>query len=282
MKRMVVLAAALACAIAGCARPAPAPGVYAGEQHKRIVSLAPSLTEELFAIGAGGQVAGTSAYSNYPAQARALPVIDAASWINLEKILALRPDFVVGLPSDASRTRGLERAKVPAFLMKDDRYDDIYATLDELGVLTGRIDAAGQVVQRLRSRVATLRKQSAAFRVHPRIFVVLDVSPIYTVGRGSYIDSLLTMAGARNVVQSGLPYPNYSAERLLSDQPDALIVAGEVKLKPLLARPPWSDLSAVRRGRVYQVPPDLGLEVPGPRVAMGLAWLVRVVERLQS
>ncbi|TAM85604.1 hypothetical protein EPN42_14785 [bacterium] len=282
MKRMAVLAAVLALTVVGCARQAPAPNVYADEQHKRIVSLAPSLTEELFAIGAGEQVVGTSAYTAYPPQARAVPVIDAASWINTEKILALRPDFVVGLPSDAARTRGLERAKVPAFLMKDDRYEDIYATLGELGVLTGRVDAAGNVEQRLRSRVGELKKKGAAFRVRPRLFVVLDVSPIYTVGRGSYIDSLLVMAGARNVVENRLPYPNYSAERLLADQPDALIVAAEVNVKPLLARPPWSDLRAVRKGRVYQVPPNVGLEVPGPRVAEGLAWLVRVVERLQS
>jgi len=279
---MAVLAAALAIALAGCNRQqAQAPNVYADEQRKRIVSLAPSLTEELFAIGAGSQVVGTSAFSDYPRQARRLPVVDAANWINSEKILALHPDFVVGLPSDAARTQNLARAKVPTFLIKDDSYGDIYASLEELSVLTGRLDAGQKLVQEIRGRVDALKKKAAGFRFHPRLFVVLDVSPIYTVGHGSYIDTLLTMAGARNVVTSNLPYPNYSAERLLADQPDALIVAREVELKRLLSQPPWSRLRAVREGRVFAVPGRFGLEVPGPRVADGLAWLVDVVEKLQ-
>ncbi|HVA38624.1 MAG TPA: ABC transporter substrate-binding protein [Candidatus Dormibacteraeota bacterium] len=280
MKRTVAVAALLV-ALAGCAKHAQAPDVYAAEQHKRIVSLAPSLTEDLFALGAGGQVVGTSAYSSFPPEARKLPVIDAAGWIDAEKILALRPDFVIGLPSDAARTTSLQRAKVPVFLMRDDSYDDIFRNLDELGVLTGRLDAAQGVETRVRSRVEDLKKKAAALRVHPRIFFVLDVDPIYTAGRGSYLDTLLTMAGGRNVVASSVAYPNFSAERLLAEQPDALIVASAVNLTPLLSRAPWSDLRAVREGRVYRVPPNSALEIPGPRVADGLAWLVGVVERLQ-
>ncbi|MDE2570947.1 MAG: ABC transporter substrate-binding protein [bacterium] len=280
MMRLAVIAALLVLACGGCAHQPP-PNLYADEQRKRIVSLAPSLTEDLFAIGAGGQVVGTSAYSTYPPAARKLPVVDAASWINVERIVGMHPDFVVGLASDAARTRTLVRAKIPAFLMKDDGYQDIYANLDELGVLTGRLDAAGKVVQRVRARVEELKRRSAAFHVHPRLFFVLDVAPIFTVGRGSYLDTLMTMAGGVNLVTSTIAYPNFSAERLLAEQPDALIVANDVRLKPLLSHAPWSELRAVREGRVYTVPPNLGLEVPGPRVTDGLAWLVGVVERLQ-
>lgn len=281
MKRIVTFAALLA-AFVGCARQrAQAPNVYAAEQHERIVSLAPSLTEDLFAIGAGGQVVGSSAYSDYPPAARKLPVVDAAGWIDLEKILALHPDFVVGLPSDAARTRNLSRAKVPSFLISNEGYDDIFPGLDELGVLTGRIDATQKLEVRVRARIAALKKQASSFERHPRVFVVLGTSPIDTVGRGSYLDTLLAMAGARNVVRSTLGYPSYSPEQLLADQPDALILAENVKLAPLLSRPPWSELRAVRGGHVYRVPPNLGLQVPGPRVADGLAWLVGVVERMQ-
>jgi len=127
---------------------------------------------------------------------------------------------------------------------------------------------------------ALLRRRTAALQrlvpsgPRPRVFVVIGVAPIFTVGQGSFIAHLLTLAGARDAANISEPYARYSEEALLAAQPDAIVGDRESSLRSVLARPPWDALDAVKAGRVYILDDDDILERPGPRYVDGLAWLI--------
>ncbi|MBV8424454.1 MAG: ABC transporter substrate-binding protein [Candidatus Eremiobacteraeota bacterium] len=247
----------------------------------RIVSLMPSLTEDLFALGAGDEIVAVSAFTDRPAAARALPHVASSTSIDAEKIVALHPDLVVGIPFQAAMVAPLRRARLHVVLLPDDSFRDIYATLQELGTLVHRSAAAAALEHGMREQTAALER-TVSRRRKPSVFVVLDVAPIYTVGKRSYINTLIEMAGGRNAARADLPYIRYSAEALLADQPDVLVVDPMVKLKSVENREPWRSLHAVQSGNVAQIPDTEALLSPGPRYNDGLRWLISVLRRVDG
>jgi ABC-type Fe3+-hydroxamate transport system substrate-binding protein len=244
----------------------------------KIVSLMPSLTEDLFAIGAGAQVVASSAYTDFPPAAARLPQVASFASLDAERIVELHPSVVVGIPAQAGLVGDLRRAGLRVVLLRDDSFDDLFATLQRLGALTGHPREAAVLASAMRARTARLVK-SVAPGLRPRTFVVLGVAPIFTVGDGSYIAQLLALAGARNASGVREPYARYSAEALLAAQPDAIVADRQSGLASVLDRPPWNALQAVRAGHVYVLDDADILERPGPRYNDGLAWLI---ERLHA
>jgi ABC-type Fe3+-hydroxamate transport system substrate-binding protein len=247
----------------------------AGSQAKpRIVSLIPSATEGLFAIGAGPQVAGVSAFTDYPPEATHLPVVSSFDSVDTERVLRLHPDVVVGIAAQAPLVADLRRAGVKTYLLADDSYDDIFRNLTRLGELSGHVPEATALVRRLRARTAQLQ-QSVRGASRPSVFVVLGVAPIFTVSDSSYIATLIGLAGGRNATGPLKDaYPRYSAEALVALQPDVIVSDRETGLAGVLDRAPWNALRAVRTGRVYVLDNADLLERPGPRYNEGLEWLI--------
>jgi len=239
-----------------------------------IVSLIPSLTEDLFAIGAGRQVVGTSQFTDYPPAAAKLPQIASSFSLDAERIVELHPDVVVGIPAQSALVADLRRAGLRVELLRDDSFGDVFTTLDRLGALAGHRREAGALERALRARTARL-VESVRPGPKPRTFVVLGVSPIFTVGDHSYIAQLLSLAGASNASAIDAPYARYSAEALVASQPDAIVADRQSGLASVLDRPPWNALRAVRERRVYVLNDADILERPGPRYNQGLAWLIR-------
>ena len=247
----------------------------------RIISLLPSLTEDLFALGAGAEVVGVSQFSDHPDAARAIPRVSSAQSIDAEKILALHPNLVVGIPSQAAMVAPLMRAHVNVVLLRDDSFDDIYASLRQLGALIGRSGAAATLEQRMRAEThQLLRRVPSGTRL--TVFVVLDVTPIYTVGKKSYINRLIEMAGGRNAAKLDGAYARYSAETLLADQPDVLIVDPAVGFRSVEDREPWRSLYAVKAGHVAEIADADALLSPGPRYNDGLKWLIEVLRQVKD
>ena len=241
----------------------------------RLVSLAPSLTEDLFALGAGSRVVGVSAYTDYPPAARALPVVATASAIDAERIVALHPDLVVGIAAQQRLTADVRRAGLSLMLLPDDSYASIFEDLRRLGEATGRSDRARALIARLQARTAALRRSVPRGSRRPSVFVVLGTAPIYTVGQGSYIAQLIALAGGRNAAADvRAPYARYSADALIAHEPDVIVADPTIGLQASLARPPWNALRAVREHHVYELPDPALLERPGPRYNDGLAWLI--------
>lgn len=264
-----------AAAPAACAYPSPSQSTAA---HPRIVSLIPSLTEDLCAIGAAKQLVGVSQFSSGIACAKGLPQVNDASSVDAEKVVALHPDIVVGIPSQARAVSALQRAGLKVSLLRDDSYADLFDDISRLGSLSGHAGEARALIARL--QIQTKRLQASEhFMRRPSVFVVLQTNPIWTVGPGSYISSLISLAGGRNAV-AALPqsYAQFSGEALLRLQPDALLAARDAQLEQSVGREPWRSLQAVRAKRLLIVPDSDLLYRPGPRYNQALSWLI---ERLR-
>ena len=278
--------AALVAALAGCAYRTTTTvktiAVVKGPVT-RVVTLVPSMAEDLFAVGAGNAVVGVSAYSDAPPQAKKLPQIATFASISSERIVALHPDLAVGIVSQDRLVADLRRAGIQVLLLHDDSYADIFNNLMALGVVTGHRDEATAFVQQLQAHTAAILRAVKPRARKPSVFVVLGTAPIFTVGRGSYIDTLIGMAGGRNAAADiAAPYARYSAEALVARQPDVLIADPDIHLNDVLNRAPWTSLRAVREHRLY-VLPDAGiLERPGPRYNDGLAWLVTTLGHVST
>jgi iron complex transport system substrate-binding protein len=245
----------------------------------RIVTLVPSFADDLYAIGAAAQLAGVSAYTDAPRTA-ALPRVADATNVDAEAILALKPTLVVGIPSQARLVEPLRRARVPVVLLPDDSYNSIFANLREMGSLTGHRREAAATIARLQHETADLHRRTAHDARHPSVFVVLGAAPIWTAGRGSYITSLIALAGAVNAANDlDAAYGEYSAEALLRDQPDIVIADPATNLAGMLDREPWRSLRAVQLHRVYYFDPDV-IERPGPSYNEGVRWLFARVRPL--
>jgi iron complex transport system substrate-binding protein len=257
-------------ALGACAAAAPAHD----DVPQRIVSLLPSLTEDLFAIGAGASVVGVSAYTDYPPAAAKLPIVAGFASIDAEKTVALHPDVVVGIEAQRAQAADVRKAGIRTVLLRDDGFDDIFRDIESLGMLTARVDAARALNDRLRARTLALMHDVHRRARPPRVFVVLGIGPIYTVGDASYIGKLIRLAGGVDAAQIDAPYGAFSAEALVAAQPDVIVADPTVQLPSVLDRPPWNALRAVRAGRIAYLPDPAILERPGPRYNDGLAWLI--------
>ncbi len=233
----------------------------------------PSFADDLYAIGAGSQVVGVSSFTDVPA-AKALPRVADFNNVDAEAIVALRPSVVIGIPSQERLVTPLRKAGIRVVLLPDDTYDQIFADLRTIGLLTGHEREAAATIARLQKETAELRRRGAQFARRPRVFVVLGSGPIWTAGSGSYITKLIELAGGANAANDlHAAYGEYSAEALLRAQPDMLVTDPQTHLDAALGTQPWRSLRAVHLGRVYTVNPDI-IERPGPQYNDGVRWLL--------
>lgn len=242
--------------------------------------------DDLFAIGAGPQIVGVSRFTDdLPAERKVPRVADFQS-VDVEKIVALHPDVVVGIPAQATLIAPLRRARIRVVLLADDSYADIFSNLRELGDLSGRRAQADALIAKLQGETAVLRARANRFAYHPRVFFALGTGPIWTAGPGSYLGTLLGFAGARNAADGvTMSWAQFSEEALLRAQPDAIIADPDTNLRSVLGREPWRSLNAVREGHVYTPEPrriDNALYRPGPNYNEGLRWLIERLSPLST
>lgn len=255
--------------------------VYLAKAPARIVSLAPSVTETLYAVGAGDRVVGVTPFCNYPPQAQEKPKVGYVR-PNLESVLALQPDLVVSpmevLQGDSLQK--LEHLKVPTFLVRAKTLEDIFSQIQTLGRIVGQSAQADRLATDLRKRVAELRARTDGLP-RPRILYVLNTDPLITVGPGSFIHHLIELAGGANVASGAdAAYPRYSVEAVLSEDPEIIVFpVGEAEGIPEAEQARWrrwETVSAVKAERFHQIEADL-LNRPGPRIVRGLEALVRIL-----
>jgi iron complex transport system substrate-binding protein len=238
---------------------------------RRIISLAPALTEMLYAIDLGPQVVGVSAYSDFPAAAKTKPVVGDALHVDEERIIALRPDLIVVAEGDQGRLDRLRRlTHAPVHLLPTRHVGDIWTNLRALGTLTGKATRAAEVSRNLQGQVRALTKPK---QMPPKaVFYMVWDQPLMTAGQDSYLNDLIELAGGRNVAAGATQgsYPAFSWELLLAANPDVILGPGTLAtgLKDVAGRYP--QLKAVRSGHVRTLPDDV-VSRPGPRVALALA-----------
>jgi iron complex transport system substrate-binding protein len=249
---------------------------------RRIVSLAPSITESLFAIGAGNQVAGVTDYCNYPAGAKQKPHVGGMTTPSIETIAALRPDLVLvsmegNLKEDFS---GLTALGVPVAVTNPRSLEGIYASLAMLGTLTGHADSAAHLVAALRARENALVRPTTSSS--PHALLLISLQPLMAAGDRTFINELLTRAGSQNIAAGlTMTYPTLSREAVVRDDPDVIFVMSDVLSTPeelVRMYPEWKRLSAVRNGRVHRIDADI-VSRPGPRALDGLQILSTLTHR---
>jgi iron complex transport system substrate-binding protein len=252
---------------------------------RRIVSLAPHLTELLYAAGAGGQLVGAIAPSDYPEAARSLPLVGHEGAIDLERVLGLRPDLVVAWPNAADR-RPIDRIAalgVAVYRSEPRELEDIARTLEALGTLAGTRARAGAAAQAFRARAARIRRANAGKRT-VRVFYEVWNRPLMTVNGAQLISKVIRLCGGENVF-AALPAiaPTIDREAVLRADPDVIIASGSDG-----RRPSWLDdwrafpqLRAVARDRLFAIPPGL-LQRHTPRVLDGAERLCAVFDRVRA
>jgi iron complex transport system substrate-binding protein len=249
---------------------------------QRIVSLAPSITESLFAIGAGQLVVGVTQFCNFPPAAEALPEVGGvtADTISVEAVVDLTPDLVIaGSGDQAPVVEALAQLGVPAILLDPQSFEEVYAHLALLGYLTGTTGQADAVVAEMRARVdaVTAKVASVPAERRPTVFYEVFDEPLMSAGPETFIGQMIELAGAKNIFgDAAEDYPTVSAEAIVERDPDAIIGPDyhADKLTPALIaqRPGWAELTAVKEGRVYLLNADITSR-PGPRLAEALEAL---------
>jgi iron complex transport system substrate-binding protein len=242
-----------------------------------VVSLAPSTTEALFAVGAGARVVGRSAYCDYPPEATKLPAVGGVE-PDIEAILELQPDLVVGL-SSVSTSRAAEKLAahgISTWFPVTDSLAEIDSMLVGMGMRTGHASEARRVVAGLDAQVRGV-EDAVAPQPHPRVLLVVGVAPIVVAGPGSFADELVRRAGATNSVADGSPWHAIDVERVAELDPDVILDAGSAGGARITAQTPgWRSLRAVREGHVLRLNDDRVLRA-GPRVGDGVAVLARLL-----
>lgn len=242
----------------------------------RIVSLMPSLTEDLFALGAGHDVVAVSQADDYPPVVQHLPRVASFSAVNNEAIVQLHPDLVLGIPAQERLTGSLRASGVHTEFLRDDTFADIFFDIEQVGRLTGRSAAAGTLVRALHAQTRRLA-QSTHFLKPPRVLVVVNATPTIVAGTTSYISRLIEYAGGINAAPAtAQAYPTLSAEAVLGSQPDLIITDTQTQLEAVRAREPWRSLRAAGAGRIIVMNNAVAntIERPGPRYNTGISWLI--------
>jgi iron complex transport system substrate-binding protein len=246
---------------------------------RRVVSLLPSFTEILFAVGAGDRLVGRTAWCDYPPAALAVPSVGDGMPPNVEAVAARRPDLVVLYKSgpNATAAEQLERLGIRTVLFDLNRLEELGPAARRLGVLTGR-RAAGDSLARAMDSLVSQRPESPTPSPKSLVFLVWDNPPI-VIGAGSYLDRLAGLAGARNVFHDiATPSAQVSIETIAARNPDFIAMLSDSGLRPGYAnRPEWGVVPAVRQGRFLFLPGRL-FGRPGPRAAEAVRELRRRLE----
>ena len=245
--------------------------VRLADRPTRIVSLVPVATEIIFALGEGERVAGRSRFDDYPAQVLAVPDVGDAIRPSTEAVLLREPDLVilVGGSDNAQAARDFEQLGVPYLVVLFNTFEELEGNVRRLGHLVGREAEAASLWADIESDLQAVAA-SVAGRERPAVYYDLGYPPAFTAGGGSYLDSLISLAGGRNVFGDlAAPSPRVSLEAIVDRDPDVLVEpsAGSAEAPRLgpAARPGWDNLRAVRSGAVVSVPSHL-LHRLGPRI----------------
>ena len=239
----------------------------------RIVSLSPHLTELLYAAGAGARVVGAVEYSDFPAEARALPRVGSDAHINLESVLALRPDLVVAWPNagSARAVNRLAELRLPVFRSEPRELEDIATTLERLGVLAGSAGEAQSAARAFRGRKAELEKRFAG-RAKVRVFYQVWDRPLLTVNGDHVISKVIRLCGGENVfAQAPVIAPEVDREAVLRANPDVIITSAAGAEAPA-----WLSSK-----RFYVVPAEL-IQRHTPRLLDGAEHLCRALDEVRS
>jgi iron complex transport system substrate-binding protein len=250
----------------------------------RIISMAPNVTEMLFAIGLDNEIVGVTEFCNYPESAKSKTKIGGYYNPNIEVILSLKPDLIVATPDGYSKERvdKLDQSGIPVFIVNPLKIDDAMESMLVLGKITDKEAYSKQVVDGLKARIKAVQDKVAQVptQKRPKVFYEIGQNPLVTVGSNNFVDDLITTAGGINIAgDAPNSWPIYSVEAIITKNPDIILTApSTMTASDKMIADQWSKyrtISAVMNKRIYAINPDILLR-SGPRVADGLERLYTI------
>jgi len=248
----------------------------------RIVSLAPSLTEIVFALGEGHRLKGVTQHCDFPREARALPKVGTYVHLDLERIVALKPDLCISIRDGNPRNavEKLQELGIPVYAVDPRNLDSAVDTLLEIGRLLNTASRAEHLANDMRARIERVRARVAETERRPSVFFQVGIVPIVSVGKNTVIHELITAAGGRNLADGAVGYPRLNRERVLALRPEIIIITSMTREQDLEeVRNEWKHyaaLPAVRNGRLFIVDANL-FDRPTPRLVEGLEALAGII-----
>jgi iron complex transport system substrate-binding protein len=252
------------------------------DDPKRIIALAPSITEIIFALGQQDRLKGTTQFSNYPAEAAKLPKVGSYVRLDLERIVALNPDLCIAIKDGNPKgiIDRLQSLNIPVFAVNPRNLESMMQTIQKIGSILNASQKANTLVKDMRSRIQQVDALVSRIDRRPRVFIQIGISPIISAGRNTFIHELIVRAGGINVAAGNSAYPHFSREQVFALAPDVLIITSMARSGAFeKAKADWNRLShmpAVREKRIYTVNSDV-FDRPSPRLLDALEILTRLL-----
>jgi iron complex transport system substrate-binding protein len=240
--------------------------VVVPDHPHRVICLMPTVTDTVFALGAGDEVVAISDYTKYPAAALTRPSVGDLIKPSIETILSLHPDLVIGTQPKGPMevTDQLERAGIPIFLVSPHGIAGIFQSIESVGMALNRTPQADALVHSLQQRVDAVKARTKGLPA-PRVFMPIWYDPITTIGKNAFITEVIEAAGGRSVTDDlASEWPQISMEVVLERAPDALLLVrgGKTTLQVLQDRPGWSSMTAIKARRAYYVDDRINFASP--------------------
>ena len=249
---------------------------------QRIVTLAPSITEIVFALEQQHLLKGVSRFSDFPPAATRLPKVGSYVHLDVERIVALQPDICIGIKDGNPLTvvRQLDAMDIPFYAVNPTGLESVMTSILAIGDVLGAQGNAISIMTEMRRRIDNVKQRTEGAKHKPGVFVQIGISPIVSVGSGTFIDELITLAGGMNLAAGAAPYPRYSKEQVIALAPEVLVISSmarasvfeEVKAQWMQ----WPTIPAVRNNAVHIAPTNI-FDRPTPRLVDGLEQMSRYI-----
>ncbi len=249
---------------------------------KKIISLAPNITEILFSLGLDQEIVGVSIHCNFPEKVQSKVRVGSYISLDFEKIVSLKPDLIIATGAGNTRdmVERLERLGFPIYVIFPRNVEDVIRNVGHLGQLVGREKEGVEIIQEMKRRRERVVERTQGLP-RPRVFLQIGEAPVVTVGKNSFADDLIRLAGGDNVAGNEKEmYPRFGMEEILKRSPEVILISsmnprGNYQ-KALQEWSRWKTIPAVKNGRIHLIDSDL-IDRPSPRIIEGLEEMARLL-----
>ncbi|MBF0224982.1 MAG: cobalamin-binding protein [Desulfobacterales bacterium] len=256
--------------------------VIVPDKPERVIALAPSITEIIFAIGEQHRLKGVTKFSDYPSDAARLPKVGSYVQLDIERIIALKPDLCIGIKdgNPIETVTRLESFKIPVYAVDPKNLQGVLDTVNDISILLNAEEKGSHIVNDMKSRINAVKKLSNTVSYRPKVFFQIGVSPIVSIGTDSFLHELIITAGGQNVSEGKIPYPRFTVEQIIALEPDIIIITsmerGGLFEKAKEEWSYWKSIPAVKNNKIYVVDSNL-FDRPTPRVLSGIELLFSII-----
>ncbi len=250
------------------------------DEPERVVALAPSITEIIFALDRQDRLKGATIFSDFPPEAAELPKVGSYVHLDVERIVALKPDLCIAIKdgNPKATVQRLEHLKIPVYAVNPRDLETVMQTVRVIGELLNAAENANQLVKNMQLRIQKVESLVARSTHRPRVFFQIGIAPIVSIGTDTFIHELIVQAGGENIAAGSVAYPRFSREQVLALVPEVFIITSMARVavfeqvKAEWSR--WPNMPAVRNQRIFLEDSNL-FDRPTPRIVDALEVLVR-------